>query len=336
MKQKSKRLQRPSGNLIKRVIFSFFLIFGFYFIIQMGRVPLIIGMLLINVLMFSEFLKVLLEVKELNGVPIVGEFVQTKAQVLPAGFFWFCFISLLLLKGAKTIFPERSMIWEEIFMPLQVVWVIWFLFLLRGGMYRIKFFYFSLAVVWMLFVMHCTSIAISNLNRGIYYFVFSCVLVCINDTAAYIVGKLCGRTPLTQISPKKTVEGFLGGGILTILLSVPTSIGVEIICKERSLLSFMQMCILGAIASTIAPLGGILSSGYKRAFRVKDFGSLIPGHGGVSDRFDCQLIMQMSTGVFLLHIFRKRTLESFQSEIETQLSRQEIHQLIYSLIKSTQ
>jgi len=95
--------------------------------------------------------------------------------------------------------------------------------------------------------------------------------------------------------------GSLGGGIF-IPLPVGSHAGV-VGWLARSVLSEglaasvrlspaqVHACVMGLFASFIAPFGGFLASGFKRAFKIKDFSSVIPGHGGFTDRFDCQLLM---------------------------------------------
>merc|ERR1712146_873741 len=56
---------------------------------------------------------------------------------------------------------------------------------------------------------------------------------------------------------------------------------------------------MAIFASFVAPFGGFLASGFKRAFKIKDFGDSIPGHGGITDRFDCQIMMGMFTSLYL-------------------------------------
>lgn len=58
--------------------------------------------------------------------------------------------------------------------------------------------------------------------------------------------------------------------------------------------------VLGVFASLVAPFGGFFASGFKRAFKIKDFADTIPGHGGITDRFDCQVIMGMFTYIYIL------------------------------------
>jgi len=61
----------------------------------------------------------------------------------------------------------------------------------------------------------------------------------------------------------------------------------------------LHSLILSLFASSIGPFGGFFASGFKRAFRIKDFATTIPGHGGFVDRFDCQIIMALFTNVYI-------------------------------------
>ncbi len=104
-----------------------------------------------------------------------------------------------------------------------------------------------------------------------------------NDVGAYFLGSAFGRTPLRGwISPAKSVEGFLGGTILTMLVMVIVSIqGTFDTWSQTSDLLFF-----GLVVSLLAPLGDLTESMFKRNLDVKDFGTVIKGHGGVLDRFD--------------------------------------------------
>ena len=105
----------------------------------------------------------------------------------------------------------------------------------------------------------------------------------INDTMAYIVGSLIGKTPLSTISPKKTWEGTAGGAILAILV---VGFGLHFIFNTWQPSYF----IIPAIAAIAGTAGDLLESKLKRLAGVKDSGSLMPGHGGFLDRFDSLLI----------------------------------------------
>ncbi len=104
----------------------------------------------------------------------------------------------------------------------------------------------------------------------------------INDTMAYIVGSLIGKTPLSKISPKKTWEGTIGGMILAIVAMCIIAWSINA--------SIFETMIIAAIASIAGTFGDLLESKLKRMAGVKDSGSIMPGHGGFLDRFDSLLL----------------------------------------------
>lgn len=103
----------------------------------------------------------------------------------------------------------------------------------------------------------------------------------INDTMAYIVGSLIGKTPLSVISPKKTWEGTVGGIILCI-------VAITFIGRSANIKTVDAICI-AALASISGTFGDLFESKLKRMAGVKDSGHIMPGHGGFLDRFDSLL-----------------------------------------------
>ena len=108
----------------------------------------------------------------------------------------------------------------------------------------------------------------------------------INDTGAYIIGSLIGKTPLTIISPKKTWEGTIGGIILCIVIITLLSITI----KSAEILNWYHWSAIAAICGVFGTLGDLLESKIKRTANIKDSGNIMPGHGGFLDRFDSLLI----------------------------------------------
>jgi phosphatidate cytidylyltransferase len=130
-------------------------------------------------------------------------------------------------------------------------------------------------------------LAWSNFGAGTPWGTDTLVLIAIgvvaNDVGAYFVGTAFGRTPLRPwISPNKSLEGLLGGTILTLLVMLV--IGIQGYSDTWSSTSHLLM--LGIVISATAPLGDLAESMFKRNLDVKDFGAIIRGHGGVLDRFD--------------------------------------------------
>jgi phosphatidate cytidylyltransferase len=114
--------------------------------------------------------------------------------------------------------------------------------------------------------------------------IFICTWVC--DTFAYLVGLPLGRHRLApKLSPKKSIEGAIGGVVGAIIGGVILGLIVAgQFPEERNMpLTFAFICGSGAI---IAQIGDLVASAIKRNYGIKDFGRLIPGHGGIMDRFD--------------------------------------------------
>lgn len=109
------------------------------------------------------------------------------------------------------------------------------------------------------------------------------LIVWANDIGAYLVGMLFGRTKLMEsISPKKTMEGFIGGVVLAII--VGTNIGYHFLSMDLALIGVLSLAV------AIAAVGGdLFESMIKRNIGVKDSGRIMPGHGGMLDRFDALL-----------------------------------------------
>lgn len=113
--------------------------------------------------------------------------------------------------------------------------------------------------------------------------------VAANDVGALAVGSVLGRTPLREwISPDKTIEGVLGGAVATMVAMV---IFHSVWGGSTSWTELNDILVIGVVIAVLAPLGDLTESMFKRSLDVKDFGALVPGHGGVLDRFDSFLLV---------------------------------------------
>lgn len=127
----------------------------------------------------------------------------------------------------------------------------------------------------------------------------------INDTMAYLVGSFIGRTPLSKISPKKTIEGTVGGALLAVLVIGFSSkmIAFDSITHPAPgfAVSFDTSFwfIIPALCAIFGTLGDLFESKLKRMADVKDSGSFMPGHGGFLDRFDSLLFAVPAVWVYV-------------------------------------
>ncbi|MEL6918082.1 MAG: phosphatidate cytidylyltransferase [Bacteroidota bacterium] len=122
------------------------------------------------------------------------------------------------------------------------------------------------------------------------------VLIWVNDSFAYLVGKSIGRTKLfPAVSPKKTWEGTLGGFVFTLITAY-------YLAKYEPILNPTQWVILATVIVIMGSLGDLVESKFKRVAGVKDSGAILPGHGGMLDRLD-SLVFAAPFAYLTLNIF---------------------------------
>ena len=224
-----------------------------------------------------------------------------------------------------------------------------FVLSLKRTFYKYQFKQLAWCLVIIVIVVGQSAFAINNLFDGLVWLVIPALCIITNDVMAYMCGMMFGKTPLIKLSPNKTWEGAIGGGIFTILIAFifsPLVINFEMmVCPKRDWTFEWPKCdkdptfiqtnysfpdsiqsmgknigisqywmndwmiapfqfhalMFAAFASIVGPFGGFFASGFKRAFGIKDFAQLIPGHGGITDRYVTMLLFDF----FLLVIKNK-------------------------------
>ena len=142
---------------------------------------------------------------------------------------------------------------------------------------------------------------------GIFLLVLSFFAAWMTDIFAYFVGSKFGKHKLCpKISPKKSVEGAIGGVVGAVLLNtLLLFIFKTFFFEGESILSYITVIVLSLILSVVSMFGDLAASTIKRNFGIKDFGKLLPGHGGIMDRFDSALFVMpvLYASIFLLNNF---------------------------------
>ncbi len=214
-------------------------------------------------------------------------------MVLPAYVFSFALplLSHLLDRRAFWLLPDSMMIRSGSYLTVMITAVVVFAFIcfiysiLTGGAVR-----FSVVLAFLAMTVYVTlgfsSLALLRRMGGLYLAIFAFIGSWISDTFAYFTGRLLGRHKLCPaVSPKKTIEGSIGG----IAFSALVAALFGLILSHFELIpeaNILWLAVAGAILSVASQIGDLTASLLKREYDLKDYGALFPGHGGVLDRFD--------------------------------------------------
>ncbi|KAK7194435.1 CDP-DAG synthase [Novymonas esmeraldas] len=334
-------------DVINRTVFTILMAYVFLGWISVGIRFGLFLLLVIESTMFYEVTRINQRARKERQLPSV--------QFIKWYFFVVCYIFVGLFCNREPL--QNTFSWFDTVYQLLpflsfcgvMLGLVIFVLSLRKGMYRYQFIQFTWTAMMLMFSQVQFAGEMRNMVRGMIWFLLPVSCVVNNDIWAYIFGKCFGRTKLLSLSPKKTVEGFLGAFVFTVVWAfwfcgflshfpqmycpaVGFTNAVNTRCKrdpvflqeEVALPLWMQQVsggrlstllvspaqkhaiVLGTFASLLAPFGGFFASGLKRAFKLKDFGDLIPGHGGMTDRMDCQGLMGLFTYCYLrTYLFRE-------------------------------
>jgi phosphatidate cytidylyltransferase len=130
--------------------------------------------------------------------------------------------------------------------------------------------------------------------EGVSIFLLAIIAGVFYDVGGFFIGRQFGRTPLTAVSPHKTVEGLIGGMAVSVVATLITA-------AFFGPLSFGQSLAFGIALAIAAPLGDLAESLLKRDLGIKDMGTLLPAHGGLLDRFDGMLFV-LPTAFYMLRV----------------------------------
>lgn len=348
-----KSLPTSTQSLLKRVAASCLLLSGFAYLIYGGPTPIILTMMLAQYKCVLEVLTIAFVKYGVQDIPI---FKYTTAYFLFSANFFFFYENIA---EYYTVYYSKYDILRSFYVYhrfisfcMHFIGFIFFVLTLKKGYYRRQFSLLAWTHVILLIIVSQAYLVVKSVFEGKIWFVISIATITCNDIMAFIFGRLFGRTPLIDLSPKKTWEGFIGAGISTVILGVLLAhwlchyeaficpveyrnindeISMFTQCEpsqifQRTTYNFLLFQIetfpfvwhsfwLALFGSVVAPFGGFFASGFKRAFKIKDFGDTIPGHGGILDRFDCQLIMLTFVHVYISSFIRSPSVEKMLEKV---------------------
>ncbi|XP_013201131.1 phosphatidate cytidylyltransferase, photoreceptor-specific [Amyelois transitella] len=367
-------------NWVIRGIFTWLMIAAFCLLIYGGPLALMITVLCVQVKCFEEIINIGYAVYRVHGLPW---FRSLSWYFLLTSNYFFYGENLIDYFGVvinRTDYLRFLVTYHRfISFSLYCVGFVWFVLSLVKRYYMRQFSLFAWTHVALLIVVTQSYLIIQNIFEGLIWFIVPVSMIICNDVMAYVFGFFFGKTPLIKLSPKKTWEGFIGGGVSTVIIGLVMSYMMSqypyLVCPieyseslgkmtmdcEPSLLfrlqeytppQFMQplMKVIGmekfnmypfmihslalsTFSSVIGPFGGFFASGFKRAFKIKDFGDVIPGHGGIMDRFDCQFLMATFVNVYITSFIRTATPQKLLQQVYGLKPEQQL-QLFYALKES--
>lgn len=215
--------------------------------------------------------------EQLPGLPVVVGCVMTLV--------YYGLIGLAMADGLLMAFIAMIIVIVAAFLALMFVYVFTFP-KYHANQIMAAVFSFLYGPVMLSFI----YLIREGFDDGIYWVWFVFLASWGSDTCAYCVGVLFGKHKMTpKLSPKKSVEGAIGGVLgAAILFTVYTHFVVNVYGQMTVELPFAA--VLGAAGALVSMVGDLAASAVKRNYEIKDYGKLIPGHGGIMDRFDSVIV----------------------------------------------
>ncbi len=231
-----------------------------------------------------------------------------------------CFEMLGCVKFRKTLGVAIPSLLIAAFIPFCVRWVnigvslaelillvfIVFLFIVLGisvfshGKYPVQDVSTVFVMIFYIIFGFTSILAIRNADKGQYLFLLIFISAWVSDTGAYFTGVLCGKHKLIpDVSPKKTVEGAIGGLVFCVAAFVLFGVIMQNFYDFTP--NYILLGVLGLVMSVVSMCGDLVASLVKRQYDLKDYSKLIPGHGGIMDRFD-SIIATASVMYVLMNI----------------------------------
>ncbi|GAA0861543.1 phosphatidate cytidylyltransferase [Paraclostridium tenue] len=246
--------------MVVRIIAALALIPLLLFVIY-GGLPLYIAEAIIGIIGLDEFYKAF-KSKSIQPISILG----------------YLFAIYLSIKNIFKLQTEYTYIFVFILFLIGIVYI------LSNKKNIIDFSITFIGIFYIPIFLDYIVLTINNFRLGGIYVWLIFIISFMTDTFAYFSGYLFGKHKLIpSISPKKTIEGSIGG----ILGSTICCIIFGYIFK----LDITHMILVGSIGSIVAQFGDLFASAIKRYVGIKDYGKLIPGHGGILDRFDSVILV---------------------------------------------
>lgn len=204
-------------NYVVRTLFTLVMISFFGWLIYMGPLALMVTTLAVQVKCFQEIIAVGYAVYRVHGLPwfrSISWFFLFTSNYFIFGESMVDYFAILLHRDFRSFIVHHRFI----SFSLYITGFLWFVLSLKKRYYMRQFSLFAWTHVTLLIVVTQSYLILQNMFEGLIWFVVPVSLIVTNDCMAYLFGFFFGKTPLIKLSPKKTWEGFIGGGIATVII----------------------------------------------------------------------------------------------------------------------
>ncbi len=221
----------------------------------------------------------LLAAAALYEVLVATKYLESKVLIS------FCLLFALLIPLAG-IFTQHGYTISFTLGLFLFTMVFFLLYLHYYKTFKIEHISFIFIMTFLIPFFFSTIIFVRQQEFGLWNMIMIFICAWTTDAGGYVFGRMFGRHKMTPvISPKKTIEGALGGMAASIACLTAFAYCIDLLCPETEV-NYPLILLYGIFGAGCAILGDLTASLIKRNFGAKDFGNLIPGHGGIMDRFD--------------------------------------------------
>lgn len=249
------------------------------------------GALVVGILLFAFFggnviFKIIMTIISMLGLRELIDIKYKDRKIFPVKLFAYVLLGILMFNGLIYNLNITSII-----SFILLILILPIIFYNDKSKYNINDSMYFVGIILLLGMAFSNIVYMREIN--VYKCIYIFIIAFITDTYAFIGGNLIGKHKFTDISPKKTIEGCIIG------IVVGTFVGSMFYISLVGSMSILKIIFMSLILTILSEIGDLVFSSIKRYYDKKDYSNIIPGHGGILDRFDSVIFVSLGMGLLL-------------------------------------